>query len=323
MTAYTPERACGSINLFSDRAQIWSGTIRRLIKGETKLSLEVLCHLCFKLQISPFSLLSEPANPVTTEQSALICQSEPIRLNGIVPWNDVKAYLEAVLKETPPPSLEAIGRRMGYYPPRIKRHFPKLCERVASRYWKYMEGKHPVPSQVQEFLQSALTEQPPPSLQCILRRLGCRDTGYYYYLNYPDLCLAVARRYMESRNKPFDQIADGKLLQDALSEEPPPSLSELARRLQHSREFVRQKFPELSEAIVARYMHYQTALRKEKANTLRKIIREAVRQITASGLYVSSARVKEYVKLDLPCTGRENLFQQALSEVKAEMGMVK
>ncbi|HEX8475397.1 MAG TPA: TniQ family protein [Pyrinomonadaceae bacterium] len=323
LAQYIEDNACGSINLFSDYVDIWSGSIRRLTKGETKLSLEVLCQLCFKLGISPFSLLSESANPIRIEQTVVLCQPKATRLKGIVPWNDVKAYLQGVLKETPPPSLEAVARRMGYYPPRIKRHFPKLCDRIATRYWKYMESKHPSPSEVRKVLQSALSEHPPPSLQCILRRLGCRDTGYYYYLNYSDLCLAVAGRYMESRNKPFDKMIDGKLLQDALSEDPPPPLSELAKRLHHSREFVRRKFPELSKAIVARYTHYESALRKERAKLLRQTIRDAVKHITNSGLYVSAARVKEYVKLHLHGIGREDLFQQALSEVKAEIGIVK
>jgi AraC-like DNA-binding protein len=319
LVRYIEDNACGSINLFSDYVHIWSGTIRRLIKGETKLSLEVLCQLCFNLGISPFSLLSEPLNPVVIESPVVISRPEANRLRGIVPWSDVKAYLQAVLKESPPPSLEAVSRRMGYYPPKIKRHFPKMCEQIALRYWKYIKSKHAAPNEVRKVLQKALREQPPPSLQCILRRLGCRDTGYYYYLNYSDLCLAVAGRYKEFRNKPFDKMIDGKLLQDALSEDPPPSLSELAERLHHSREFVRRKFPELSKALVARYTNYESALRKERADALRQIINDAIRHIIASGLYVSAARVKEYIKLHQPGIGRDHLFQQAFSEVKAEV----
>jgi len=71
---------------------------------------------------------------------------------------------------------------------------------------------------------------------------------------------------MERRNKPFDRMIDGNLLQDALSEDPPPPLSELARRLRHSREFLRQKFPELSTAIVARYIQYQKVLTEKRTN---------------------------------------------------------
>lgn len=100
-------------------------------------------------------------------------------------------------------------------------------------------------------------------------------------------------------------------------------LSELAKRLHHSREFVRRKFPELSQALVARYTHYESAIRKERDDSLRQIIRDAVRHIIASDLYVSAARVKEHIKLHQPGIGQERLFQQAFYEVKVEPGIVK
>lgn len=323
ISQYIKNNACGSINLFSDYVQIWSGTIRRLTKREIKLSLEMLCRLCFRLGISPFSLFSKPPTQVTIEQPSEVCLPKAINLKGIVPWNKVNDYLHVVLKETPPPSLEAVGRRMGYYPPRLKSHFPKLCKKIASRYWKYIESKHPSPVEVKKVLQSALKEQPAPSLQSILRRLGCRDTGYYYYSNYYDLCVAVARRYLERRNKPFDGMIDGKLLQDALSEDPPPSLSELGRRLHHSREFLRRQFPELTKAIVARYIQYQKVLTEKRTSALRQIIRQAVAHITAVGLYASNARVEDYLKLHQAGVGRRDTFQRVFTEVKGEMGIVK
>jgi hypothetical protein len=60
-------------------------------------------------------------------------------------------------------------------------------------------------------------------------------------------------------------------------------------------------------------------VRKGNTERLRDVIREAVRQVTASGLYISEARVKEYAKQQLPKLGRGSLFKQALREVKAEM----
>jgi hypothetical protein len=169
----------------------------------------------------------------------------------------------------------------------------------------------------------ALKEQPPPSLQSVFRRLGCKDTGYYYYDNYPDLCSAVAQRYKSYRNKPFNAEIDGERLSATLLENPPPSLSEMAWRLGHKNEFLRRKFPELCKAIVVRYLYFQTDYHKEKAKVLRQEIREAIQQIADSGLYVSEARVKAYIRQHLPGPGRDSLFKQALREVKSEMGIIK
>jgi hypothetical protein len=92
---------------------------------------------------------------------------------------------------------------MGYHPPKVRRHFPELCEQIISRYKEYLKTKHPPSKEIRKALRAALKEQPPPSLQRVLRRLGCRDTGFYYYDHYPDLCFAVAGRYKDSRNKPL------------------------------------------------------------------------------------------------------------------------
>jgi hypothetical protein len=84
--------------------------------------------------------------------------------------------------------------------------------------------------------------------------------------------------------------------------------------------FIRRKFPELSKAITSRYIAHRDAYRKLKAEQLRNEIRAAIKQITASELYVSEARVREHVKKRLTNLGRDSLFKQALREVKTEVG---
>jgi hypothetical protein len=73
--------------------------------------------------------------------------------------------------------------------------------------------------------------------------------------------------------------------------------------------------------IASRYLHYTKVLRKEKAERLRREIRKAIPQLSASGLNASEARVKAFVKQTLPNPGRDSLFKQALREVKAEFGL--
>lgn len=72
--------------------------------------------------------------------------------------------------------------------------------------------------------------------------------------------------------------------------------------------------------ITSRYLHYMRVLRKEKADRLRHEIRKAIRQLSASGLNASEARVRELVKQTLLTLGRNSLFKQALRGVKAELG---
>jgi len=323
LSKYVNQRASNSINLFSDLVNIWSGTIRRLLLGETKLSLKMLCLLCSGLNVSPQDLLSNRGNEAMLGKRHLMLEQDTPLPKRVTPWDEVESVLRTALEETPPPSMEAVARRMGYYPPKVKRHFPKQCEQVISRYWKYVKGRHPSDKEVKKAFQAALKEHPPPSLQRVVRRLGCKSTGYYYYSNYPDMCYAIAQRYKEYRNKPFNKNIDNERLCLILKEDPPPSLSEVAKRLGHSREFLRRKFPELTSSITLRHFCHQMALRKKRAERLRHLIREAAQRIIASGQYVSEARVKEYVRERLKNVGRERLFKQAFREVKLEMGLIK
>jgi DNA-binding Xre family transcriptional regulator len=316
------KNADGSINRFSNIVGIWSGTIRRLLVEETMLTLGNLCQLCSRLDISPLDLLAGQYNEEDTKRRNVIFKEDVPLLRVTVPWSELEHELRATLQEEPPPSMEEVARRMGYYPPKVKRHFPQLCEQIIFRYREYQKSTHPRPEEVLRALESALKESPPSSLQSILRRLGCQDTGYYYYRHYRELCFAITDRFKKYRNNPFNRDEDRERLEAALSEEPPPSFSEVARRFRHNREFIRLKFPELSKAVTTRYAHYQIVLRKQNAERLRYVIRKAVEQLTASGVYASEARVKEYAKQHLPKLGRSILFKQALLEVKSEMGLI-
>ncbi len=239
------------------------------------------------------------------------------------PWDEVECNLQAALQENPPPSMEAVARRLGYYPQRLQRHFLALYEQITSRYRSYIKSIHPAPGFIQSKLGAALKEQPPPSLQSVLRRLGCRDTGYYYYSHHFDLCVAVAKRYKEYRNKPFDSKLTQKRLVAALKENPAPSFSSVAKRLGHNREFFRQKYPDLAKAIASRHMLYRRGQQKERAKKLQLLIKEAIKDILALGLYASEARVRESIRQQQFTVGRASLFKQALREVKSEMGIGK
>lgn len=311
---YIKRDAHGSINLFADLVGIWSGTVRRMADGALKPRLEILCQVCSRLNISLFDLLTGAGGEDIPEPVI-------ITLGARTPWSEVKGKLRMAQREWPPPSLEAVAKRLGYYPAKLKSHFPKQCAQIIRWYTSYVLKRHPDNKKIRSIFRQALNEQPPPSLQRVFRRLGCQNTGYYYYAHFPDLCFAVAHRFKAYRNKPFDIEVDRKRLHLALVEEPPPSFSEVARRLNHKRDFVAQKFPELSKAIVSRYLYYRTALRRENAERLRHEIRRAICDITASHLYVSEARVKAHIGQHLPNIGRDSLFKQALREIKAEMGI--
>lgn len=314
--------AKSNINEFSDMVGMWSGTVRRLLASESKLTFGNLYLICSRLDVGPTDLLAEQGNEEYLKRRQIVVKDLP-SLGRITSWSEIGAKLEAALQEYPPPSMQSVARKLGYNSPKVRRHFPELCERIISRYKEYQKNRHPSPAEIRRALRTALKQSPPPSLQMVLRGLECKDTGYYYYYNYRDLCLKVSRRFLNYRSKPFNEDKDPRRLEAMLVEEPPPSFSEVARRFRRKRDFLQHKFPELSKAITARYKRYQGALRKRNAKRLCSAIKEAVRQIIALGQYASERRVKKLVRQQFPLLGRDSLFKQILREVKTEMGLTK
>jgi hypothetical protein len=131
----------------------------------------------------------------------------------------------------------------------------------------------------------------------------------------------LAQRYKDYRNKPFDKKLTEKQMMAVLTEDPAPSFSSVAKRLGHSREFFRQKYPKLTKAIASRHMQHRRNQQSERAEKLRYMIREAIKSISAFGLYASEARVKEHLRQHQFGVGRDSLFKQALHEIKSEMGL--
>jgi hypothetical protein len=315
-------QAGGNINSFAELAGVWSGNVRRLLSRESKLRMEGLCQLCIGAGISPIELLSDKKiEKILPEDCSPLSETDSSAKSPSIPWLEVENEIQTATQECPPPSLEAVAHRIGYYPARLKAHFPRQCERITCRYKKHLKGRHPSPSVIRKTFNAALKESPPPSLQNVLRRLRCRDTGWYYYNYYSDLCFAVSRRYKKSRSKPFNKEVILKKLEAALIEDPPPSLSSIAIRLGRRRQFFSLKYPELTKMIASRHMNHRRNLQSEAAETLRHLIREGLIHIAASGQYASEARVKEYLRPRLPSIGRDYLFKRALREVKAEIGL--
>jgi hypothetical protein len=88
LTQHINNSARGSINLFSDLVFIWSGTIRRLLKGMTKLRLEVLCQLYLKLNALPLDLLCDKNGLEIGGTSATVVKRNDSQTNISIPWDN-------------------------------------------------------------------------------------------------------------------------------------------------------------------------------------------------------------------------------------------
>lgn len=151
----------------------------------------------------------------------------------------IRARLEAALDEQPAPSLNEIARRLGYSTAaRLYEADRHLCWRITARYrksgrgnWWRSGGAKAIceRSRVKEVLEDYLgSDKPIPSLNHIASSLG-------YVANtslrdrFPELCRALSAKIAEQKRARVAAIEPA--LEEALRENPPPSLQEITKRL--------------------------------------------------------------------------------------------
>jgi hypothetical protein len=91
------------------------------------------------------------------------------------------------------------------------------------------------------------------------------------------------------------------------TEDPPPSMREVGRRLQHHPTTLWKYFPELCRAISAKYKNYLTMRRKERFQRISDEIRKAMYHLHEQGRYPSSNQVAKL--LEHPCVIRQKEYR--------------
>lgn len=302
----------GSINEFAHKTGIWHVTLRRLLAGKVLPTLEIILKISIQSNLFPPDLF-RLGNYSNVE-------------NGISSTNEKTPSIEEMddclknfLKEHPPPSTNEVSRRTKWMTMRLQRHFPSEYKQIVKRYADYVRRKLPdLPdSEVETILLKVSTEKPPPSLQSVFRKIGCKDTGYRYYRKFPELCLKIAARYKKSKLKKFDVPKAKKIMNSALEENPPPSFSEVARRIGCTRENLSKKLPELSEALTRRYESHLVQIRNENLQILHEEIKKAITKLQDENNFISMNKVKAL----LPRKWNDKNFKSACRKVMQSMNL--
>lgn len=302
--------AHGSINDFSHETGIWHVTIRRLLAGKVLPTIEMVLKLSLSLQISPAELLEKSDFDRVEIKPSEVAGKQLSK-------TEMETKLKVFQEEHPPPSANEVSRRTGWTTTRFQRQFSAEYRLIVKRYTSYI--KHKIPdmpeSEVEPILLKASKEKPPPSLQSIFRRIGCRDTGYRYYQRFPEICKKIAKRYKRSKLKKLDVARAKKLMQAALEEIPPPSFSEVARRVGCTRENLKKKLPELYVSLSRRYESHLLILRGENIRQLHDEIKKAFIKLQIENAVISIYKV---MKL-LPRKWNEKNFKIAYRMVLEEL----
>ncbi|HMR65731.1 MAG TPA: TniQ family protein, partial [Anaerolineae bacterium] len=199
--------------------------------------------------------LSEVAQRLECEPSFLqprfpeLCQAiaERHRTSQETEKLRLQRELETIVarNEIPPPFCSEVAQRLGQPTSTLQNRFPELCRIIIERHQHYHAAKR---LRVRRELEAILAnEDPPPSLSQVIARFD--QTPPTFYHNYPELCQAIMER-SQSYKAAEKLKTQGQLEAILASEEiPPPSLTEVAQRLEQSKNTLYSAFPELCQAI--------------------------------------------------------------------------
>jgi transcriptional regulator with XRE-family HTH domain len=170
-------------------------------------------------------------------------------------------------------------------------------------------------------LNRALEETPPPSMTQVQKRLGYNSYATLY-ANFPETCLSISTRYRDYKSKDYKEKLQSELEAVLASDEyPPPSLKEVARRLNCSPQSFYNNFPELSYAIAQRYTSYKTANHEKLMVRLSQEVRLIATDLHSQRIEPTARRVA--MLLSKPGAIRNLEARKALHEVRRELGWQK
>lgn len=198
----------------------------------------------------------------------------------------LQAALQAALQETPAPALQTLAERHGYkYAATLKYRAPDLYRALRERRKVYLREKV---EETKASLQAALAEDPPPTLRTIQLRLGVRSEGTLKY-QHRELCRAIVERYRDFRQAVTLKMRPA--LEAALTEDPPPSVRQIARRTHRCITTLYRRESELCQRLAARRLEYLSRRAASKKQAAYEEIRQVVARLHAAGIYPSLCRV--------------------------------
>ena len=271
-------------------------TARLWVQGKNIPPLKTLTRLSFLTRIPLLKLLTEPAYVLAslTQHPVEISGSQPRQIRqlhrkGSLACQRVREEMEAALKETPPPSLEEVARRLGYrHPTTLRVKFPELSKQISAGYRSSAEYKSrqqslraaaqglPTKAEQRKALEQELEKSCPASLKEVAGRLGYSGS-YTLSRRFGDLCQAL----LEKRRRHLSLQATARLqkyrqvLNSVLCEEPPPTLSAVAQRFtEFGVSFLRQHFAPECQRLVERRADYCKQRMRAAGERLKQALRE-------------------------------------------------
>jgi TniQ len=285
LSAYADAFAEGNRTAIAEAARCRRGVFYSWFKGNTAARIDTFLRTWYELKL-PVSSLFADARPELSAEVQEHTSLEIRKTRKVAPKRSReqrRAALERAVNEQPAPSLPEMARRLGYTSTtRLYAADSALCKKIVLNHrrsgrshWWMRRGAKPLcePSRINEVLETYLArDNPIPPLDRI-----AIDLGYAIDLSlrrkFPELCRALSAKIAEQKKARTAAIEPA--LEHALQETPPPSLRQMAKRLELSAACILQAHaPALCEQLLARRLAYSSLCRAELGRTLKTALEE-------------------------------------------------
>ena len=192
---------------------------------------------------------------------------------GIPNKAEQRKVLEQELEKSCPASLKEVAGRLGYSGSyNLSRRFSDLCQALLEKRRQQLSLQATARlQQYRQVLNSALCEEPPPTLSAVARRFTEFSVGFLHQHFAPECQRLVERRADYCKQS---RQAAGERLQQALRETPPSSLNRLAKEIGYHSSTLLRNHPDICRSILERYESHVRNLAVERIKT-KPLIRPA------------------------------------------------
>jgi len=208
-----------------------------------------------------------------------------------MPSERVDEALAIALRQVPPPSIREVSLSLGLQRSSswLVKRFPEQCRALVQRSKEYRQNRR---LEIENILRAALTEEPPPTIKELAKRIGHRG-GSTLRLWFPDLYGVLAERSSHRRDSRLAQIQS--VLETAVKEEPPPSGESVAARIGVTSSHLSKLFPEIWRELVARYAIHKRSEHAKNRHLFLQQVRNVAQELLRAGKYPSRRRVRSLI----------------------------
>jgi transcriptional regulator with XRE-family HTH domain len=284
LVGYVDSFSEGNRSAIAETAGCRRTSFRSWYNGASVARVDLLLRMCHELGVPLTSLVTGTIaiEPEAAARAEVATQAR--RRHGLFPrrnTDQIRAALLLASDEQPAPSINEVARRLGYTTPnRLYVADSNLCRLIVrnfnksgrSHWWRRRGGKFLDDSVIRKALEESLAIEMPVPVNRSAKSLGF-ETESPLTARFPDLCLAIKAK--RTNVQAARRITVASALEAALSEDPPPTVEQIAARLGYANEgTIRIWSPRLCARLIARRQRFAEHSKKALKKRMKAMLKE-------------------------------------------------